>query len=313
MKHYYVFLCINIISVITMRGMQEQASLTSLPDFVLCNILRYISTERILKFREVNKQAQKVAEIFLSNNHKKQITIHRASFTPIALIKKLSGITLQFDRQHNKIFIDIASSLINQASHIKALHLDFSDNVTPIERRSLKVLFTQLQHLEVLKVQQQPPLTKLNSVYHYDDYDIGDVLKALPVYTNLKKLYVNTQMRAYWSIFLKILPFLKKLEVLRIKGSPPYDTKQFLVFTQALQNLMLLRKLGIHTITLNKHETDALIRSLSTLKNLRILNLSKSIMASKDLQKIKKLLPALQISKSHEPIDLNPALFQYLL
>ena len=331
MKHYYLILCITINCIVTINGMHNQALFISLPDFVLHKILKHLSTEQILRFRQVTKQAQKVAETFLINNYGKQVIINHASGISPALIKKLSGITLQFDQkeddlfipialtqeildtdllfynQENNVFVDIVKPLINQVSHLKALHLHLFRYVNSIERASLKKFFTQLQQLEVLKVQQSP-LAELSSVpdNNYDDYHVADILKALPLFASLKKLHVNTQVQAVWVLLTQHLPNLKKLEVLHIEGSPPCNIGQLLTFTKALQNLTILKKLCLYNTTIDEEGADALGRSLSTLKNLRVLNLSKSIMTYKNVEKFKELLSALQNNTSHGLITFYP-------
>ena len=65
-QHYYIFLCLNINIVFLCTAMQEHAYLTQMPDLVVYNTLKYLSTEHILLFREVNKRAQQVVELLLS-------------------------------------------------------------------------------------------------------------------------------------------------------------------------------------------------------------------------------------------------------
>ena len=315
MKSYYLLLGLSITIVSTNNGMQDH-TLTSVPEFVLHKILHYLSTKQLLYFRETSKQTQQVAERLLANDSSKHITINHTLFPPLAFIKKFSGITLQFDTQHN-VFIDIADYLSNQISHIKALHIQLLDYVYSDERTSFKTLCTQLTQLHVLKVQQSQ-LSKLNATPNTwqefrkiwnDDYCIADIIKALPLSTTLKKLHINIPVQALWVLLTQHLHTLKKLEVLHIEGSTPFNTEQFIIFTQALQNLLLLKKLCLNDIIIDENEAEALSRSLSTLQHLRILNLKKAIMLQEDFQKIKELLPALKIGKSHEPITFSLPLY----
>ena len=295
MKYYYTFLCLNITTIVTLQGMHDPGVLTSLPNFVLCTILRYISTEQILKFREVDKRAQKVAELLLSTDYSKKITINYTLYLPIELLKKLLGIKLQLDGQ----YMSIAGFLINKVSHIKALELYIPNIMDNAEKSHIKTLLTQLESLEVLKIVYSS--TKFHA--KQGSYHTQDLLKALSLYTNLKNLHVNfgLQGQACWDTFLQLLTDLKKLQVLHIEGYPSFSRQQFFTFTQALQQLTLLKKLCLYGNTITEQEADIFGRSLSTLKNIRVLNLRKSTMAHKDFQKIKELLPMLQNSTSYEP------------
>ena len=272
-------------------------------------ILKHLSTEQILRFREVSKQAQQVAERLLASDSSKQITINHALFPPIAFIKKFSGIILRFDKQQRNNSFTYVEFPVDQLSHIKALDLYLYKPLSSAERFNTKLLLTQLQLLEVLKIRYCDTRPGLQ----FGDNQATEILQALPIYANLKKLHVafNSQMQTHWDVLLKILPRFTKLHILHIEGSPyelhvkrkPYFTvEQFLTFTQILQNLTLLKKLCLYDTIIGEEDTTILGNSLSTLKNLRILNLKKAIMLQEDFQKLKELLPALQSDKSYEPI-----------
>ena len=299
MHYYYTLFCLSISIVLTNRGMQDQTALTSLPNFVLHNLLKYCSTQQLLRFREINKQAQQVAELFLSTDYSKKITINYNFCPSIEVIKKLAGIKLQLGGQ----YMYIAGFLIDKLSHIKALDLYVPNIIDNTEKSNIKILLTQLQSLEALRIQYgKRVMTK-----SWNNSYAVNIVQALPRYANLKKLHVNFIARGllHWDAWLQRLPDLKKLQVLHIEGKQAFNTEQFITFTKVLQNLTLLKQLCLHDIIIDEEKAEALGRSLSTLKNLRILNLRKSIMKQKDVQKLKELLPAIQNGKFHAPLSLS--------
>ena len=266
MQRHYIFLFLSIHSVLTSMAMQEQACLTQVPDLVIYNTLKYLSTEQILRFREVNKQAQQVTEYFLRSNYSKKITINRNSRPSLKLVNKFSGITLQVTPHFNKFF----NKLINNVAHIKALELDLLSWPFKEEKGSIETILTQVKQLEVLKI-----LDGYSSRLSCHDYLLLNLLQELPAYTFLKKLHINSPLQEpeLWDAILKVLPNFKKLEVLHIEGIRPNTTEQFIAFTQVLQTLQYLKKLRIHA-TRNKQEADALTKLGSILKNLRVFNLT---------------------------------------
>ena len=268
MQHHYLFLYLSIPSVLTSMAMQEQTYLTQMPNCIAYNILKYLSTEQILRFREINKQAQKVAALLLKTDYSKKITITYNTCPQISLIQKLSGITLQVSGHVNQPI----KELVNNVAHIKALTLDFAGGVFLQEKQDITTILNQVQQLEVLKI------AEFCAGRQDGNWLLAWFLQRLPAYAYLKKLHINslTQDLTYWNTLLQILPNLKKLEVIHIEGSRPDTTAQYIAFMQVLQTLLTLKKLCIHAPR-NKQEANALTKLRSTLKNLRVLNIFKNI------------------------------------
>ena len=286
MKYSYIFLSLSLTITKISMAMQQQAHLTQAPDFLMCSILKYLSTEQILKFREVNKRAQQVAECFLHSNYSKKITISHTSFPALALVNKFSGITLRVTTHPADVLF---SKLINNVAHIKALKLDLLYWPCVYEQVSIKDILAQIQQLEVLKIVQHS-YEGVSFSYHF----LLELLQALPAYACLKKLYINSQALKQWDTLLNVLPTLKTLEVLKIKGSRPCTTEQFIAFTHILQTLQSLKKLCIHA-PLNEQEVDALTKSRSILKNLRVLKfIQQSFHKTDDTEYLPYLISSLE-------------------
>ena len=198
----------------------------------------------------------------LKADHNKKITINNTSLPYLALVNKLSGITLRVTSHINDLLF---KKLFNNVTYSKALELDLLCWPTVDEKLSIKKILTQIQQLEVLKIVHHS--YEENS--SYQDHFLIELLQEFPAYAYLKELYINAQAQALeqWDTLLKVLPYFKKLEVVPIEGSRPNTTKQFFAFTQILQTLYSLKKLIIHA-PLNEQESIALTELRSTLKNL---------------------------------------------
>ena len=291
-KRSFALLYFTIKSILFTNDPQEQISKFNVPDLVMGNILQYLSTEQILKFREVNKQAQKVAEFILSTDLTRRVSVNLHHPMPASLIKKISSIELELGDdyiEHVHCISGLANNpiepFVSNISHIKALSIKILKYVCPKEKSINRQIIEQLHHLEVLSIQH--PSFILSS--HNDSITIL-ILQALPLYTHLKKIHIDNRSVS-WEALLQILPKFDNLRIVHIKGNRPYKAKQLMAFIQALQKLTLLQKLCFDSTMLDEQETDALANSLATLSNMRTLNLRNTLVCPHSITLLKQKCP----------------------
>ena len=209
-KRSCILLLLSISTIASTHAMQQQKTVLDLPELLVYNILRYFSTQQILHFRQVSKQAQQVAENLLQADSSKKILVKiNAELPPKALLQKVTGlelhlgsnhkvhkystygnsltsladigIELQFDSDHEDCayFTPAHSitSLISNISHIKALNLKILNylyyNTESINMR----IAQQLKNIESLKIQHPPVIHSLTYSpdtpnYHSTRFDL---------------------------------------------------------------------------------------------------------------------------------------------
>ena len=293
MKYCYIYLLLSLIIAKTSAGTEDQVPFTTLPPLVLHTILRFITTKQLLQYREVNKQMQQAAEFILSTDYSKKLSIKiHSTHIPVPLVTRVAGIKLHIGTNGNHtactsyLSSNSIASLINNVSHIKALNLKVLAHVCAQEIAVMRNLVKQLQHVEVLKIQQ--PLILLWSTNNKHKKSIG-ILHALSrlTFAHLKKLHIDTVVLS-WSLLPLILPYITNLQALHIEGSRPRTSKQFIAFIQALQMLPSLQKLCLNIPDLKNQEAVALSNALAYLTKLHTLNLRKTALSPQGIAILNK-------------------------
>ena len=284
MKHYYAFLYFSISIATTSIGMHDQALLQYMPDDTVYAILKYLSTDQLLKYREVSKQAQKRAKHVLINDYSKIIRINPCRPQPLPLVNKFSHLVLpSVTGLGQRIYF------YTIMPHLKVLciHLQTEHIVGFYERETIKNLLKNCPNVERLKIYF--PQWKYNNNHYYWHEEL---LQAIPIYSNLRKLHLTSAAKAQWDTLLRLLPQLKNLQVLLVARSCP-NTDQFTQCIQLLRKLLFFRKLCL-CIAIEKQNVPAFGTALATLNNLQILDLSKSTLNPEDILLFHQLLSPLR-------------------
>ena len=263
MNYYSIIICCSVIILNTSISKQVTAHTWALlPEIAIREILRNLSTKQILEFRLVNKQVQIIAEkVFF--NEKRPASIKLEDFTeipPISLIEKIKYIILLIGSEYN------VQPLLNNVSHIKKLELVLAYYIQQNKQGPLQALFTQLKDIEYFKI-------KHTSEEH--EY-LEDIVRMIPQYAHLKKLYLTTDVPILGNTLLNLLSNTPTLQKLHLQSASPQNVELFTAFTKHLSDLVNLKKLCLYIATLNQQQTAALIDALRTLKKLNYLNLRKT-------------------------------------
>ena len=316
---YVTYLFIALTGTVTdLTGMQNniyEDALSKLPEHVYYTVLQALSTKQLLKYREVNKQAQKRAKHVLINDYSKKLVFSNKLTTPLLLVKKVSNIRLYYGNT------DTLEYLANtDIVYLKVLSIYTQDKGVPSDKRYLIArLFAQLLSLIKLKV--------VDVLGGYCLADSEAILKALSVSPFLKKLDITTQIQALWPALIRLISGAPNLKILYIDNSgvsignniirEPLNTELLLKCIDCLQTLKNLKKFTLHTRTLHGGLSTggigttgvlALARVLPTLTQLRYINLSQNALNQESVQLLQNSLaklPALQklIVHSHYYLD----------
>ena len=241
-----------------------------LPESVITTILKYFSTEQLLQFREVNTQAQQVAENTIITTKRVLsfgiVKKNSLRVPPVSVVKKCTSLRLY---SACALYLQ---SLCNNVSHVHSIELNIIYPIPHHEQSGLPNILLQLTNIESLKIYNS--LVSKNKKA-YQQY--AHMLKSIPVYSYLKRLHINTPTpQAVWDMLDRILPHLEHLQVLHVESKFPIIAKRFSAFIQLLPKFIYLKKLCLYLDTIPQKQAPALLQSLRMLKSLRCLNLRKT-------------------------------------